>query len=365
MAKVVYLLGAGASRGTRDYDGKSLSREEIENDNNHILTGIPLVNEIPQRLRYVINLLSSTDFPNHEDKIMRSNANGGTFFTDAKKILIKDLQWLADETARHATIDTFAKKLYLTSAHTQFDKVKKLLTVFFIVEQYLNKADGRYDTFLANVLTENRRIPDDIAILTWNYDSQFEIAYREYNQGSICYPSEIGVCSEYNTDEGEIENIPSKIFKLNGSASFRQFGSVGAKCDNSCQDIEYLFIDKILENYLKPSNNSMLSFAWDNNLKGTERSKWFHDTLTKELSGATTLVVIGYTFPYFNREVDRELFKKMFALEHIYIQDPNAALLKNNILPVLSDVQKSVAKRLQDKITTITNCDQFYLPPEL
>lgn len=364
MAKVVYLLGAGASRGTRDYDGKEVSREEKENNENHILTGIPLVSEIPQRLRYIINILSSTDFLEHKDKIIPLNANGGTGFTDAQNILIKDLQWLADESSRHATIDTFAKKLYLTGDDRGFIKLEKLLTIFFIIEQYLNNIDGRYDTYLANILTNKIEIPDDIAILTWNYDSQFEIAFREYKGREISSPSEVGVCSEY--DDGMENNCSRpKIFKLNGSASFNGFYSLGHWCQNGSQDINNIYIDNLLDAYWKDYNSSKLSFAWDNRLKGTEKSKWFWNVVNKEISSAKTLVVIGYTFPFFNREVDRSLFTMMPNLDHIYIQDPNAAQLKNNILPVLSDVQKSVAKRLQDKITIITNCDQFYLPPEL
>ena len=50
-------------------------------------------------------------------------------------------------------------------------------------------------------------------------------------------------------------------------------------------------------------------------------------------------------------------------LKKIYIQDPNAEHLTKNILPVLSQEQNVL--NLGSKITTITNCDQFFLPPEL
>lgn len=362
MAKVVYLLGAGASRGSRDYDGKSVSREEIENDNNHILAGIPLVNEIPQRLRYIIGLLSSADFSQHERDITLETKEVVTF-SDAKKRLINDLQWLADESYRHATIDTFAKKLYLTNQKEKFAKLEKLLSIFFIIEQYLNKTDGRYDTFLANILTNKIEIPDEIAILTWNYDSQFEIAFREYKRDIISSPSDVGVCSKYDNIK-ECCTRP-KIFKLNGSASFDGFYSLGKDCENSYQNLNDIYIGELLERYLEDKNYSKLSFAWEYRLDNVELSDLFWQEVKTEISEAKILVTIGYTFPFFNREIDRKLFEMMPNLSHIYIQDPNAEQLKNNILPVLSDVQKSVAKNLQDKITIITNCDQFYLPPEL
>ena len=167
MTKIVYLLGAGASRGTRDYDNKSISQNDLEMQGNHILSGIPLVNEIPQRLKYIINLLSSADFSQHECDIPLGT-NGVEAFSDAIKRLINDLQWLANESYQHATIDTFAKKLHLTNQKEKFIKLEKLLSIFFIIEQHLNKIDGRYDTFLANILNNKIEIPDNISILTWN-----------------------------------------------------------------------------------------------------------------------------------------------------------------------------------------------------
>jgi hypothetical protein len=81
---------------------------------------------------------------------------------------------------------------------------------------------------------------------------------------------------------------------------------------------------------------------------------------------AETLVVIGYTFPFFNRETDRRVFEQMPNLSQIYIQDPNADNIIKNIIPVMSDHQKETNKlRIGNGIETITNVDQFFLPPEL
>lgn len=49
----------------------------------------------------------------------------------------------------------------------------------------------------------------------------------------------------------------------------------------------------------------------------------------------------------------------MKNLKTIYIQDPNAENLIQNIRPVLSD------RHSQTKIIPLTNVDQFYLPAEL
>ena len=53
-------------------------------------------------------------------------------------------------------------------------------------------------------------------------------------------------------------------------------------------------------------------------------------------------------------------------LSQIYIQDPNADNIIKNIIPVMSDHQKETNKlRIGNGIETITNVDQFFLPPEL
>ena len=53
MSKIVYLLGAGASRGKRTWDNKPSGWEEIDlGDTTDIIEGLPLVFEIPHRLYY-------------------------------------------------------------------------------------------------------------------------------------------------------------------------------------------------------------------------------------------------------------------------------------------------------------------------
>ena len=365
MAKVVYLMGAGASFGTPRGDkaisfsiktplpgGKELiSHAQCAN----ITTGLPLVTEIPQRLRYVANLLRTTPFTQ-----FRASRIGNTSFDIAKNILISDLEWLAKESSKHATIDTFAKKLYLTNKESDFDKVEKLLSIYFVVEQHINRPDNRYDTFLASVLTKELMLPSDIAVLTWNYDSQFEVAYREYNEHN---PRKIGMCSEYGNEYRTCSN--PQIFKLNGTASFMELNPVGEWCNSDAESISTLPIDVLLNKYLSDGNHSMLTFAWDNSrVEGSENSKWFWEQLQRKISDAECLIVIGYTFPYFNREVDRNLFEMMPRLRQIYVQAPNAIDLCNSVIPVLSDTQIR-GRNLDRNITPISNCEQFYIPPQL
>lgn len=160
MSKVVYLLGAGASRGTRD-------------ERNGILTGLPIVKEIKNELQDLTNLLASIPL---DDKELEAS----------KQMLIKGFQKLKAACADNATIDTYAKKLWLQGKKDEFAHVELLLTIFFILEQVIHEPDNRYDSFFANILqrevecSDELTLPDDIRILSWNYDNQLEMVYREY-----------------------------------------------------------------------------------------------------------------------------------------------------------------------------------------
>ena len=354
MTDVVYLMGAGASFGKRGKEdlfhkveinsGDAVSTSYIQYAN--ILEGMPLVIEIPQRILYICDLIrnsdSTTDFYVTQ-----------TSFEFTKDLLVKDLMWLYDGAIKHATIDTFAKKLFLTGRVEEYNKLKKMLAIYFIIEQVINKPDSRYDTFLANILTPNLEIPDRIKILTWNYDSQFEIAFNEY-KSQINTPRDIGCYSLHDNDL----TIQPSIFKINGTASFKDWGSL-ANVKNNSNKLSKEVVDKIIKAY--KDDISLLSFAWEN--IGLKNSNTAVRTFIQNIQIAKTLVVIGYTFPFFNRLVDKEIIGSLNNLKKVYIQDPRADEVAQSIDAVLASSQKPPINPLS--IIPITNCDQFYLPPEL
>ncbi len=354
MTDVVYLMGAGASFGKRGKEdlfhkveinsGDAVSTSYIQYAN--ILEGMPLVIEIPQRILYICDLIrnsdSTTDFYVTQTSIE---------FT--KDLLVKDLMWLYDGAIKHATIDTFAKKLFLTGRVEEYNKLKKLLAIYFIIEQVINKPDSRYDTFLANILTTKLEIPDRIRILTWNYDSQFEIAFNEYKK-TIITPKDIGC---YSIHDNEITKSPA-IFKINGTASFNNWNSLANFRSN--HKLNKTILDKII--YAYKDNESLLSFAWETSKKKSDDIPTIK-TAIEQIKEARILVVVGYTFPFFNRIVDKSLISSMDYLNKIYIQDPRANEVMQNIDAVLPVHKKKPYEPVS--IIPITNCDQFYLPPEL
>lgn len=339
MSKVVYLMGAGASYGTRD------------GATSAITSGIPVVSEIPSELSNWAKQISQYTWLEH------ASYNSNSFevlLNEAQKKLSEDLDWLAKESQKHATIDTFAKKLYLTKEKTKYNKLKRALSSFFMIEQVAHKADMRYDAFLANILTDECKIPDDISIITWNYDSQFEIALNTYlpRLTNMQYSP---ICLSWY-DSSDI-NARYKIFKINGSATFSDDRPLSSFCKADEQNLlNDNLIKEILWYYGNGKLMSDLCFAWDNNV-----TDYFYNTLGKEVEDANTLVVIGYTFPYFNRKTDRKLFSMMKNMKNIIIQDPNAEAIVQNVESVFPDHEALKGIDIQPE----KHVGSFIIPREL
>lgn len=269
---------------------------------------------------------------------------------------------LKKESGNHATIDTLARKLYLKQNYGpntdktfnyQYGKLKFLLSTFFMIEQHIHPWDKRYDTFLASILTEKLEIPENIFIMTWNYDMQLDYAYREYSDHKL--PVFIPIEKK---DEKEDH---SRIFKINGSANYFS----GNYRDVYSIDDEEELMDAIFTQYeiscqtcsigrVFSSGTTDLNFAWEEDFN--QKSKY----LESKLTGTDVLVVIGYTFPFFNRKTDRNIFNWMPQLSKIYVQDPNAENVIDNLKAVIGESKES-----KIKITPISSISNFYLPPEL
>ena len=343
MSKVVYFLGAGASYGKR-IDPEELTADDV----SLIEEGLPVVNEINEEITNVINWIYGTEL------LEKSYSFKGKECSDEvlRDELVAGFEWMREKSTQHATIDTFAKKLYL-KGDNEYGRLKFFLTSFFMVEQCIHPYDKRYDAFLASILNSDMSIPDDIFVMTWNYDVQLDIAYRDYQELGLpmCVPPETGDV-----------NKKARVFKINGSANYFS-GSQIDSCIYLKRDDSSL-LDKILYQLSLTTKRGKFSdgttdllFAWEKN-KFDELSNLLYD----KISDAKVLVIIGYTFPFFNREVNREILGKMTNLEKIYIQDPKAEKVMVSLKSILP-IEKY--KSLVSTEDLIHETSYFFLPPEL
>lgn len=127
--------------------------------------------------------------------------------------------------------------------------------------------------------------------------------------------------------------------------------------DTSFQtDILPLIIEDLLIRYYElsglPNKYASILYSWENE----ELSKKIRQT-AKDISQHTTfLIVIGYSFPIFNRPIDRAIINNMSRLKKVYIQSKKETI-KDVVLRF-----KAISER--PDVEEITDEHEFYIPPE-
>lgn len=343
MTKVTYYFGAGASYGA-----------------------LPIVNQIPERIENLIKLMKLDDYRLSDKETYRENNINQYTKKQIQDWLIEDLEWLLDRTANHASIDTFAKKLYITEKSNDLKRLKNAFSVFLILEQALNKTNMRYDSFFASILNESYHpLPNDINIISWNYDYQLEKAYAEYSGYDTLERNQklLNVFNKYTKSNDCFNKDLFAVFKLNGSSNIinTEWRRLNYFNDDILDEFCIGLIEKVLHNYVvlrfsNPHMYSGLSFAWESS--GSD----YHIDIIEQSKIITEnteiLIVIGYSFPYFNREIDRRIIGNMKNLKKVYFQAPDAEILKERFLSIRSDISDVMLQTRHD-------VGQFLLPNEL
>lgn len=268
-----YLLGAGAS-----------------------FNALPVVKDFPNRLNSFLNSIASWDIEQ----------------TEEVEKFKQDIEWLSNVSKKHASIDTYAKKLYLKRDRLNLKKLKAVLSCFFVYEQAKNMVDERYDLFFASVLNLDSswdvKIPDNICFISWNYDTQLEKAYY-------------GFCENKEKTYKEI-TFNDKILRLNGYCGTHPPGHLGTGYDIAIGDKQDEIINEMVNLYHEyvsdpQSVDADINFAWENP-DITKRN------VNEFVNNIKVLIIIGYSFPFFNRSIDKIVLNKLTNLEKIYIQVPEA-----------------------------------------
>lgn len=335
MAKVSFLLGAGASADV-----------------------IPTVKDLPGSIEQVVEIIKS--LPIYPD----SEHIKGVGITYIRTLLIDQLLELSSNAKNHASVDTYGKKLFITDYTEKFLKFKIVLACYFILDQLRLKGeyDMRYDTFFASILGKNGSdFPSNINVLSWNYDTQFELGYMPYSRDPrLEYLSHYfqykvrDCCQDDNLDDNFC------FIKLNGSANFFSdtYHSSANVINNFGLGLNTETLKQVLTLYwctLKQLERceTALSFAWED-VRRTDGN--IIEIAKKAIANTEALVVIGYSFPFFNRQVDKEIFAAATSLKKVYIQNMEASSVIDSFSSIRADIQY---------VKGIEGCKQFYLPPEL
>ena len=356
MAKITYLFGAGAS-----------------------VNALPMVSEMKLRLEIFKNYLQQyTSISGKEDYINEIN---------------DVIENISDN-----TIDEYAMTLFRNrGAKQKYYKLKSILIGFFLFEQMKKKypdfeteeqkapftvpryplanknsvnneinrkinntLDKRYSGFLGKILNDENKFKRDLNILSWNYDAQFEIAMERL---SIPYKHLDGYVDIFpypmliNFDEFRQSARTHDILKLNGTAGmFNNRGEIISVYESQHETFDEII--HIIMNIHKEAGtrldryNPFLNFAWEKN----KASEYVLSRAKRMVKETEILVVVGYSFPDFNRETDREIFADT-NIKKVYLQVNKDSLVTSN----MRGLQNDFCNKKED----VGFCNSFFIPPRV
>lgn len=331
--KITYLLGAGASAEALPLI-KSNKKDNIEHKDSE--------KGLPESLQDFLN--------QYEKEWTVKTINGETGPDHGMLETFRKLNDIAANCLKFGTPDLFAKFLYEKNPrdNESYLLLKTLISNYFTLKQYSDSIgrglghrsfDQRSLVFLSTI-SEDGKLPQNVKIVSWNYDEQLEIAARKLN----------------SNDENYLTSWPNQNVDYKGDYFLLHLNGVaGWDYKNFAQELPKEF--STYKNF-HFSRNPLLSFAWEK--KENHNYNIFFDqrleVLEKMVAGTEILVIIGYSFPFFNRKIDEKIFRLLDEKVQIFYQDPNA----ENKISLIKKLFK-----ISNTIEPITYTEQYFVPFEL
>ena len=315
-----------------------------------------------------------SEFPKAVSQLLGEIGDLKEYGEKGETILSEILNNILTVSKEYPTIDTYAKMLYATKQFEKYEKFKEQISLFFLMWQRSHKHDVRYDAFIASLIDAETAEFPSMTILSWNYDIQFEMSYSKYiTEGRALWKiwDKLNVCCKSNGSLPKYDvRQPFAFIKLNGSAMFHASAQDNSSLRYTLQDVLWnskegeQFINEICTIYENGQHNNIysipkyvneLSYAWDD--FGRDYIK---QNIEQRVDDCETLVIIGYSFPYVNREIDRHIFLSMPNLKTIYVQDIDATNIAERVTAIYEYLEKDVPR-----IIPKTDVGQFFIPNEL
>jgi hypothetical protein len=348
---VTYLFGAGASHGA-----------------------LPIATELGIDMFTIIDTFEGYN----REKVLNSELTiKNPFNNGTTEYLAYDLRYFGSQAMQFGTLDGYAAKLYHNKDFNQLHRLKMTLSIYLVICQELNrsklggniqrsitKIDQRYLKLIKSCLDLDitNSIRDNIHFLTWNYDLQLQHTLMTYfagvsdieelNRGAFKFtPSQI---------QFPVLTSKSKICHINGFCGFYTTEAQNyvsyldrAKASNITEKVKSMAYISDSASKGSINFNNAINFAWENNQYSTQAV-----SRAKEIMEITdTLVVIGYSFPDDNIEIDRNLISHAIGagkMTRIIIQNPSLEedeiSEKLNIKREIIETRKEVNEFLSPKI---------------
>ena len=256
------------------------------------------------------------------------------------------------------SIDTLAKMYWFRRDLLGYNKIKTVIAVILNLLELDRDCDRRYDAFLSALLQRDGQFlnfPSSIQLVSWNYDFQFASSHRKILNLDIDEMNNVGFMDTKNI-------LP--LTNLNGSAFCEGTYKVAKPFLNYriplSQDGANVFLafQEELVNAVEITNEKShwgnIKFSWEEDLSLDEVMAFKPDVT----------VVIGYSFPTFNRQVDTILMNhhpRRVYLQCNYFDHTNNRTIDGN---------KEVTTKLigmgvhRDVIKPLETSTEFHIPFE-
>ncbi|MFO0452138.1 MAG: hypothetical protein ACK52I_26385 [Pseudomonadota bacterium] len=250
-----------------------------------------------------------------------------------------------------ASIDTHAKILSDSREFAALEDLKQKLVLYFSLLEVAGGVDNRYENFFAGI-SHYGVMPQNMSILSWNYDLQIETAMSRFLKSSsfVDIRKSLGFVDFSNASSFAPNEF--NLVKLNGSACFHiHTGNEHATpIPLNVSDQNQGLIDVCMNYYkLKDIHQATnLRFAWE------DTSKEFMSVLIEKLERVHTLVVIGYSFPSFNRSIDKRILAKLNPFK-VILQYPKLTGAELFVREVLKGNSKL-------EVVPDNDVEQFHIP---
>jgi hypothetical protein len=215
-------------------------------------------------------------------------------------------------------------------------------------------------------LETNTDFPKNVRILSWNYDHQFDMAYCSYIGDKRISNGRRLLNTITKFDHRKKNDDRFSIYKLNGICGthkvrelFPHFPVEIMESPFSLDHLDACVFHFALIKYYGTELHPAVSFAW-------EKQDEDNDIVKVAIAGcsdAEILICIGYSFPFFNRTVDREIIGSMKSLRKVYFQDPYPQNIMQRFKSIRPDIYRSIVD--ENLIPISDYSEQFFLPPEL
>ena len=344
MNEITYILGAGAS-----------------------CQSMPLVNNFADRFNIYLNFLRVTS--SHRTSFIEDNRD------------------FINNVGAHLSFDTFFKKLFHRNSIKDIVKYKNLLLYFFIFEHLcpvwlynvrynsdfskkLKKfnVDPRYDSLIAGLLKPIQgqcEFYTKINLITWNYDLNILNAARNF----LYYPESIdSIMGRFQVEKNVFElDRQLKIIHLNGFIRHPAFNN-----SNEFNEDDFLkLFEKLIEKYLSGSDLEStvknLSFAWENMSRDNSEIPSFISTASNAIRNSQSVIVIGYSFPLYNRLFDQMILSnENLHGKKFFLRDPKNLEIQEVLYSDFNLPRNSFEKiDGMPELDSSSSCDSFFVPNQI